>query len=210
MAVLVLAAVALIYPVTVIPRPTHAPLSAFQRRGIVYAGVITLGLAVMLLREGVMWRNTPPGEAPAQNVARYRLDDSFQLLGYDINNTAFFAGETLHLTLYWFPAQPSDINYSSFVHVAKPDTPPVAQADKLHPGESAIREWWYPTGYIWDEYQIMLPPDMPSGEYTLFVGFYTCEGLPAGECGNGIRPTVTNAAGTTIGDSIPLTTITVR
>ncbi len=210
MAILVLATIALIHPVMNLPRPTIAPLSAAQRRGIVYAGLATVLLGFIGLREGVLWRNTPPGDSPAQNVARFMLDDSFQLLGYDINNTAFFAGETLHLTLYWFPAKPADVNYSSFVHVAKPDTPPLAQADKLHPGGRAIREWWYPTGYIEDEYQILLPPDMPSGEYTIFVGFYTCEGLPEGQCGNGIRPVATNAAGTEVGDSIPLTTMTIR
>lgn len=208
--VLMLAAVALIHTLPGVTRREIIALTPAQRRGIAYGGLVTLLLAVILLREGVMWRSTPPGQSPAQNVARYLLDDSFQLLGYDINNTAFFAGETLHLALYWFPAKPGDVNYSSFVHVAKPDTPPLAQADKLHPGGRAIREWWYPVGYILDEYEIVLPPDMPAGEYTILVGFYTCEGLPEGKCGNGIRPTVTNAAGTEIGDSIPLTTITIR
>jgi hypothetical protein len=51
---------------------------------------------------------------------------------------------------------------------------------------------------------------MPPGDYQIFVGLYTCDTLPAGECGNGDRLPVTDADGQSIGDALPLQTITVR
>ena len=85
----------------------------------------------------------------------------------------------------------------------------MAQADKLHPGDRAISEWWGPEGYILDDYELQLPSDLPAGEYQLIIGLYTCELMPADDCGNGYRPKVTDESGEVIGDSITLTTIRV-
>jgi hypothetical protein len=195
-------------------RPEIAPLYPSQRAAIVVAGLILVGLAIPLLRDGAMWRNSSPGESPAQQPVTFALgdDQQYRLIGYDLNGETFRRGDTLHLMLYWFPAQPGgEVNFSTFVHVALPETPPIAQADKLHPGGRAIAEWWQQSnGYILDEYTIQLPADVAAGEYTIFVGFYTME-LPAADGGsNGYRPPAFDGAGDTLGDSIPLVTLTIE
>jgi hypothetical protein len=51
---------------------------------------------------------------------------------------------------------------------------------------------------------------MPPGEYRVTVGLWTCEGLPEGECGNGLRLDVSDAEGNLIGDSAFLQTVRVH
>lgn len=177
--------------------------------GIVGGGLATVLILFVLMRPGLAWIDSEPGTSPAQTAVHYDLGDSIRLIGYDLNGESFRPGESLQLNLYWYPRQTSEVNFSSFVHVSS-GGPPLAQADKLHPGGRAIREWWTPEGYIFDDYRIELPADMPPGEYQIIVGLYTCELMPPGECGNGFRPFVTDEQGIAVGDSIPLAMITVR
>ena len=193
------------------PRPywTAAPLTRTNAIAVLLAGAIAILSLLITFREGVAWLNSPPGEAlPAQVRRSYTLDGSLQLLGFDLNGEAFKPGDTLNFTAYWYALAKTEVDYSSFLHLSS-GGPPVAQADKLHPGDRAISEWWGPEGYILDDYELQLPNDFPAGDYQLVIGLYTCELMPADDCGNGYRPTVTDADGEVIGDSIPLTTIRV-
>jgi len=176
---------------------------------VTFGGLIALVLVFMLYREGIAWDDSPPGESPAEITDSFQLDEQFSVVGYDINKREFFAGETLEVIVYWHPLQPYDVNFSSFLHVSN-GGPPVAQVDKLHPGGRAIAEWWTPDGYIYDEYDVWLPDTLAPGEYNLYVGLYTCELMPPGECGNGYRPTVRDESGEIVGDTVPLGTISVR
>ena len=177
-------------------------------------------LVLLFLPEpSVFWLNTAPGRAPAGQEVRYTFiadtgDGEAELarvVGYDLGSTTYSPGNTVRIAIYWQGRRDDyDVNFSSFVHIGEPDVPPLAQADKLHPGGYAMRDWWSPQGYIYDPYEIRLPDDMPAGEYTLFVGLYTCELAPAGECGNGYRPEVFDVDDASVGDTLPLTTITIR
>ncbi len=194
------------------PRPywTAAPLSRTETMGVLLGGAIAILCLIISFREGVAWLNSPPGEAlPAQFRRTYTLDGSLQLLGYDLDADVYQPGETLVFSAYWYAIEETGINFSSFLHVSTGGLP-VARADKLHPADRAISEWWGPEGYIYDSYELQLPPDLPAGEYQLIIGLYTCELMPADDCGNGYRPTVTDANGEVIGDSIALTTIRVE
>lgn len=195
------------------PTARHYRTSIFSREqwiGIALGGGIALLSVFALFREGVAWQNSPAGTAlPASDQEQFMLDDSFKVLGYDVNSRQLSAGDRLIVRIYWYALQTSDVNFSSFLHVST-GGPPVAQIDKLHPGGRAIREWWSPEGYIIDEYDLYLPQDLQSGEYQLYIGLYTCELMPAGACGNGYRPTVVNEKGQAVGDTVPLGTIEVR
>lgn len=191
------------------PERIHV-LDGRQRLGLLAGAGLTALLLLGLLRPGLAYNDTPPGEAPADVQVVFTLDEQFQLLGYDINRRDFRPGETLELGLYWYALEPSQIDYSSFVHVApNAETPPIAQQDKLHPGGRAVSEWWTPEGYIYDPYSLSLPADLAPGDYEIFVGLYTCEPIPD-ECGNGYRPTAVSPLGDVVGDRVPLGTITVR
>lgn len=194
------------------PRPYWqvAPLSRASALGLLLGGGIALLCALVLFQEGLAWHNSPPGQAlPAQFRARFTLDDSLQVLGYDLSADVLRPGDYLRLRVYWYALEEIDVNFSSFLHLST-GGPPLAQIDKLHPGGRAISEWWGPDGYIVDTYDLRLPEQLPAGEYQLIVGLYTCELMPADDCGNGYRPQVTDEAGNLIGDSVPLTAIRVE
>lgn len=195
------------------PNPVYRstpPLSSQAFQGIIVGGIIALLSVIVLFREGIAWIESPAGEAlPAQIKETYTLDDSFKVLGYDVNGQTFRAGDRLIVQVYWYALAETDINFSSFLHVST-GGPPVAQIDKLHPGGRAISEWWSPDGYILDTYDLYLPENIPAGEYQLYIGLYTCELMPADDCGNGYRPTIMDADDNSVGDTVPLGTILVE
>ncbi len=193
------------------PRPywNIAPLSRPSTVGALLGGGIALLCVLVFFQEGLAWHNSPPGEAlPAQFRTRFTLDDSLQVLGYDLSADVLRPGDHLRLRVYWYALEEIDVNFSSFLHLST-GGPPQAQVDKLHPAGRAISEWWGPDGYIVDTYDLRLPEQLSAGEYQLIVGLYTCELMPADDCGNGYRPRVTDEAGDDVGDSVPLTSIRV-
>ncbi|QPC82374.1 hypothetical protein G4Y79_22255 [Phototrophicus methaneseepsis] len=198
-------------PVDRVPQVTQR-----QAFGVLIGGAVALvGVLLFMPEPSVLWLNTEPGRAPARTEVRYTFSDEegelARVTGYDLGRTTFAPGDTVRLAVYWQGRRDDiAINYSSFVHIGEPEVPPLAQVDKLHPGGYAMSEWWSPEEYIYDEYEIKLPADMPAGDYTVFVGLYTCALAPAGDCGNGYRPQVTDTEGQSVGDTLPLTTISVR
>lgn len=190
------------------------PLAGHLRAGLAAGWLLSAALALIFMRPGLAWIESPPGEALiAEHRLKYDLysEDGaahLQFLGYDLNALAFRPGDRLELVVYWYAPQPVPYRYQSFVHVST-GGPPNAQADKQNPaGRPTVN--WTAQGYIRDDYVIMLPADIPAGEYNLLVGLYTCETLPAGECGNGDRLRVEDKQGNLLGDAIPLGTIIVR
>ncbi len=179
--------------------------------GIGAAGVLMVMLLAVFMREGGAWVQSPPGEVlVAQNRIDFRLGEYTHLIGYDVNGTTFRAGDRVELVLYWYAAQPAPYKYQPFVHIGRVGVPPLAQAPGAdHPGGRPMTEWTA-DGYIRDPHVIFLPSTMPAGEYQIIVGLYTCETRPAGECGNGERPTVYDTAGDVVGDVAPIATIRVE
>lgn len=184
--------------------PYAGQMPAPLRSSVVIGGLVALVLLIVLMREGVMWVQSPPGEAlVAQHPADYNLSDTIHLIGYDLNSRAFRPGERVELAVYWYAAQtPIEYGYASFVHISM-GGPPLAQADKLNPAGRPTKEWTS-DGYLYDPYVIRLPETMPAGEYQIVVGLYTCDTLPVGECGNGDRLEVVDG-----GDAVVLGTIRV-
>jgi len=194
------------------PRPYWhiASLARASTVGPLLGGGIALLCVLVFFQEGLAWHNSPPGEAlPAQFRTRFTLDDSLQVLGYDLSADALRPGDHLRLRVYWYALEEIDVNFSSFLHLST-GGPPQAQVDKLHPAGRAISEWWGPEGYIVDTYDLRLPAQLSAGEYQLIIGLYTCELMPADDCGNGYRPRVRDETGAVIGDSVPLTSIRVE
>lgn len=92
-----------------------------------------------------------------------------KLRGYDLS----FESEKLSLTLYWSSLAQTQLNWSIFVHLRNDTGETVAQKDG-----PAGEELAYPTS-LWDrgeiiidEIFILLPDELPSGQYTLAVGLY--------------------------------------
>ena len=177
--------------------------------GLGVGAVLALVFLVAYMREGGAWVESPAGQALlAQHQLDYRLGEQIQLIGYDLNGDTFRRGDRVELKAYWYATAPIPYGYSSFVHIST-GGPPLAQADKLNPADIPTKVW-PSTGYLHDDYVIELPATMPAGEYEVFIGLYTCDRKPAGDCGNGDRLTVTDGHGQVVGDEVRLTEIKVE
>ncbi len=109
----------------------------------------------------------------------------------------------MDVTIYWYASEYIGSDLNSFLHFST-GGPPLAQVDKQNPGD--LIDW--PTGgFVRDEYVLQLPDALAPGEYQLRTGLWSC---PSGDCPDGGRLMVTDADGEALGDSVLLSTITVR
>jgi hypothetical protein len=140
----------------------------------------------------------------APNRVRAKLSDRVTLLGYEIDgrDSAMTAGRTIDITLYWQAQAPMTEDYTVFVHLADPSSPPYAQDD------GQPRDGTYPTSY-WDVGQVVVdahtlrvPDDLTPGQYPLVAGMYLLE--------TGERLPAFDAAGERLpADAVPLTEVEV-
>jgi len=101
------------------------------------------------------------------------LDDAgwARLSGYAVTERAAPGGEVL-LILRWESQRAVDQDFNVFVHLLNGAGEKVAQRDGQPVLWQRPTSSWRPGEEILDRYGLLLPPDLPSGEYTLAVGFY--------------------------------------
>lgn len=176
-----------------------APRADWPIAGLVM--LITLG-AVALEPLGLFHLSSQGGvlAIPATTHAA-NFGDQIALLGYRVADETAAPGETIELTLFWQAQQPLDIEYQVFVHVLGPDGLPVAQSDKINPGEFPTHRW--PTDkYVRDTHRLALPPDLPPGRYPVVAGLWVQS--------EGWRLPVFDAGGVAVGDAEQLFMLEVR
>lgn len=137
---------------------------------------------------------------PAQQRTFADFDNSIALLGFDLPGGQIDAGDELDLMLYWKAQQPLDINYQVFVHLFDADGNLVAQSDKLNPGDYPTRRWTTDK-YVRDPHSLVLPPDLPSGTYTVTTGLWVQA--------EGWRSPLVDESGTQVDDKYILFSFTV-
>jgi hypothetical protein len=121
---------------------------------------------------GLLHYRSPPGQAlPAQHRFRANFDDKIELLGYDLPDTRVPPGSTVRIVLYWRAMTNVQKNYQTFVHLAEPLNVAWAQEDHLNPGGLPTSRWPRDK-YVWDAYEIHVPPETPPGNYKVNVGLY--------------------------------------
>jgi hypothetical protein len=103
--------------------------------------------------------------------------------------------------LYWHALAPLDVNYQSFVHLARPLQVVWGQDDHLNPGGLPTTRWPLDR-YVWDEYEVRILPGTPPGEYALNVGLYSMAG--------GYRLWRYDEQGQVVGDSLVLAPVEVQ
>jgi hypothetical protein len=141
-------------------------------------GTIVAVAALRLAAPGVVGARppllyaSPAGRAlPAQHRLTADFEGQIELLGYDLPRARVRPGDTLPVVLYWRALTDVEENYQSFVHLARPLNVAWAQEDHLNPGGLPTGRWPLDR-YVWDEYAIVIPHDMPPGEYDVNVGLY--------------------------------------
>jgi len=82
------------------------------------------------------------------------------------------AGETLRVALWWEALAPLAADYTVFVHLIDEDGQLAGTGDGPPLGGAFPTSVWNPGDWILDEHNVPLPPDLPSGVYTVQVGWY--------------------------------------
>lgn len=142
-----------------------------------------------VVEEGPLYYQQPffvayrvPVESVARIIPDYQMeinwDNKIQLLGYDLDVSAYKPGEAVHLTLYYQGLNDMEENYTTFAHLLGSYNPatggPLWSQDDSEPCRRG-----YPTP-IWevgeiivDTFTLLIPADAPAGDYQLAMGFYT-------------------------------------
>ena len=149
---------------------------------------------------------SPPGQAWAaqhdvQAAFRDDGDGQIELLGYDLPQQRVRSGDAFSVVLYWHALTPLELNYQSFLHLARPLHILWGQDDHLNPGDLPTTRWPLDR-YVWDEYEIQVMPGTPPGEYALNVGLYSRSGE--------YRLQRYTAAGEAAGDSLAFASVTIE
>jgi len=103
-----------------------------------------------------------------------RLGDEVTLLGADWepHGETLQTGSTLTVTLVWRGEREMETSYRVFLHMLGPDGSLVAQSDGEPAGWARPTTGWLPGEVVVDERVLVLPPDLPPGEYRLMAGMY--------------------------------------
>ncbi|MGD2164774.1 MAG: glycosyltransferase family 39 protein, partial [Anaerolineae bacterium] len=111
------------------------------------------------------------------NPANATWAGDIQLIGYELDDDTYRAGETISLTLVYLDLRRMDKRHTAFVHLLGPTNPATGQP-LWGQSDSEPCHGFYPTT-SWHEGEILIdrvtvPIDgtAPSGTYTLSTGFY--------------------------------------
>jgi hypothetical protein len=131
-----------------------------------------------------------------KNPMEINLGNEVTFLGYDLGTPVIKPGDTLRLILYWQARREIDGWYKVFTHLLDDEARIWAQKDSVPVAGTRPTMGWVKGEVIVDEYELVVKPDAPGGDYILEVGMY--------EEGTGQRLSVLNEEGQAAGDRILL------
>lgn len=112
-------------------------------------------------------------EPVVENIVNARFGSDIILYGYDLANDEVKPGEMLDLSLYWLAEDQPAENLLTFLHLISPeDGTIVSQLDRIPAGWLRPTAGWRAGEYIIDAYDLMVPQDLPPGDYDLFTGLF--------------------------------------
>jgi mannosyltransferase len=146
-------------------------------------------LAANAYKTGDRWyghvRLATYGAAPLPETPTVALNARFgehvHLHGCALAGDSFAPGDVLPVTLFWETRAPLSELYKVTVQLLDGAGPPVAQHDSEPAAGFAPTTAWQPGQAVIDRHGVLLPADLPSGDYVLVVAVYhafTGERLP--------------------------------
>jgi hypothetical protein len=155
-------------------------LTARHRRLWLIPGGLNDGLDIWLSEKGYRAFNEPFGEErlalyffPSQPLAERAEEAIFgekiALEGYGIMEQVK-PGDVLAVNLRWRSLAPLSVDYHLFVHLVDQEGRLWAQQDSPKPTSG-----WQPGEEVDDKQAMLLPRDIPPGQYQIVVGFYLLE-----------------------------------
>ena len=93
-----------------------------------------------------------------------------------VNNQLFDfkvrVGDVVPIGLIWQANTKVNPNYKVFVHIGKPDAPPIAQNDSEPAAGFRPTHSWPVGEHVSDRRAVWIHPGTPRGQYAIFVGLY--------------------------------------
>jgi hypothetical protein len=130
------------------------------------------------------------------------FEDGIRLTGFGVPSNPVVPGAAWCVVLEWEADATPSTAYIVFVHLRDADGAVRAQNDQGPSGGTRPTFTWTPGETVEDAHGIILPADLPPGEYTLHVGLYRAD--------NGERLPVVGGEGTQPDDSLLLTSLIVE
>ncbi len=103
------------------------------------------------------------------------FDDKILLHGYDTpreEGTVYHSGESLCFTLHWQAIGTPLEYYNVFIHVLAENGERAAQFDAPPLDGNYPTTWWARGEVIADARRVVIPKDIPPGEYAVWIGLY--------------------------------------
>ncbi len=120
-----------------------------------------------------IWQGEPVHTAVNPQIDKlFQFGDGLTLLGYDLDLSNPRTGQTIPLTLYWQTSFPQDVDAKLFIHLYDASGDIVAQVDQRPYYDTQPPYAWIPDIPVTDPVLFELPPDLPSGSYTMAAGLY--------------------------------------
>jgi mannosyltransferase len=94
------------------------------------------------------------------------------LTGYALSAETLRPGDVIGVTLFWTTDTPLDMRYKVTVQLLAPGGSLVTQHDAEPGGNRALTTTWRSGQTVIDTHGVIIPPDLPPGDYTLIVGLY--------------------------------------
>lgn len=101
--------------------------------------------------------------------------DTIRLLSYSLSDLQPSPGDIIQITLTWQTQAPITRRYKVFIHLLDSGQDIVAQRDSEPGGGMAPTLTWQPNLEIIDNHGLLLPRDLPPGQYELLLGLYDFE-----------------------------------
>jgi len=107
-----------------------------------------------------------------QHPLEARLGDTISLLGYDLGQESVTRGDRLQLTLYWQALEEMQVSYTVFTHLIGAQEQVWGQMDSIPLRGGAPTTSWVTGEIISDQYDIVVDPEAPPGNYVIEIGMY--------------------------------------
>jgi hypothetical protein len=101
-----------------------------------------------------------------------RLDEAVELLAYEVDDLSVEPGGAVDLTLYWVARSEIEEDYTVFTHLIDAEERLWAQQDNQPREGEHPTSGWRAGEVVADSYHLLLPDDIPVGQYRLEVGMY--------------------------------------
>lgn len=162
---------------------------------------VVLWLTLMVVRGNIRSQSDLSHAMPYPHVFEGGID----FLGFQLNDTTTYPGQTMHFTLYWEAARPNLTNYWVQVHLVNTATGSRIFSTTHHAPGGWITSYWNQVQYIQDDYYLPLPQLLAAGRYEIEVEVLQCNNSQQPyECPSPLLMKAYDPRGNLVGNTITL------